>query len=187
MAQKEIVMQQIRTGKMRDLPILARGQLGLASDAGRMFVGLPSASDPASLTAGRTDVTTGQENIEIITEFTPYNIINKLMVRAEKVPLPANGDQYLILNASSRVFIEYVAYGSADTSTVLETGSVQMAVVGSRVLISQQNNTNSADGLVQIDFSEPTYDEIAKRFNFKVHNGSTEAFVIEMIYRSWDE
>lgn len=192
MAQKEIVLQQVRTGKMRDLPLsLARGQLGFASDAGRVFIGLPSTTEPASLTAGRTwdtEPNSGQENVEIITEFTPYTVMQKLMNQPELTQVNAASFKYNTVESSSRIFIQYVAYGSGTDSDILETGSVQMAVVGDRVLLSQQNSTNSTtDATVKITFSEPTYDEVSKRFTFKVNNSSsTEAFNVEYIFNSWN-
>lgn len=191
MAQKEIVLQQVRTGKMRDLPVsLARGQIGFASDAGRLFVGLPSQSEPASLTAGRTwdnAPNTGQENVEIITEFTPYSVVQRMITKPEITSVGAAAFRYNTIESSSRCFIQYVAYGSSSSSTVLETGSVQMAVVGNRVLLSQQNNTNSTvDGVVKITFSEPTYDSVSKRFTFKVENASIESFEVEYVFSSWD-
>ena len=39
MAQKEIALMQVRMGVQRDLPLaLEKGQLGLSTDVGRMFI-----------------------------------------------------------------------------------------------------------------------------------------------------
>lgn len=191
MAQKEIVLQQVRTGKMRDLPVsLARGQLGFATDAGRIFIGLPSTSEPASLTAGRTWDTapnSGQENVEILTEFSPLSTIQKLLTKPQSTSISPAQFKFNTVDSSSRIFIQYVAYGNTQNSTVLESGTVQMAVVGSRVLIAQQNNTNDiTDGTPKISFGEPTYDTLTKRFTFKIENASTEPFVVEYSFNSWD-
>ncbi len=50
MAQKQIALQQVRSGKKRDLPdALAKGQIGFSTDVGRVFIGLPSSSEPLLL------------------------------------------------------------------------------------------------------------------------------------------
>ena len=54
----------------RDLQPLELGQLGMSTDEGRVFVGLPSTEVAASLVAGRTNKNvpgSGGENVEILT------------------------------------------------------------------------------------------------------------------------
>lgn len=190
MAQKEISLMQIRMGKQRDLPLaLEKGQLGLSTDVGRMFVGLPSASDPASIVAGRTwenAPNSGKENIEILTEFTPWSIINRMVYRPFKVTVPANGSTNINIQSTSRLFLEYIAYSNDTGSTLLESGIVQLVVQGSTVLISQQNNTNQPDGLVVIDYENPTFDTGTERMSVTITNNSAEIFTVEFILRGWD-
>ncbi|SOK58572.1 hypothetical protein [Yersinia phage fHe-Yen9-04] len=190
MAQKEISLMQIRMGKQRDLPLaLEKGQLGLSTDVGRMFVGLPSSTDPASIVAGRTwenAPNSGKENIEILTEFTPWSIINRMVYRPFKVTVPANGSTNINIQSTSRLFLEYIAYSNATGSTLLESGIVQLVVQGSTVLISQQNNTNQPDGLVVIDYENPTFDTGTERMSVTITNNSAEIFTVEFILRGWD-
>ncbi|AQW88825.1 putative structural protein [Erwinia phage pEa_SNUABM_50] len=190
MAQKEISLMQVRMGKQRDLPLaLEKGQLGLSTDVGRMFIGLPSSSDPASIVAGRTwenAPNSGKENIEIITEFTPWSIINNIVNRPYKTTVPANGSVTVNVQSTSRVFLEYIAYSNATGSTLLESGAVQMVVQGSTVLLSQQNNTNQPDGLVVVEYEDPSYDSGTQRMSITLSNNSNEAFTVEYILRGWD-
>ncbi|SOK59108.1 hypothetical protein [Yersinia phage fHe-Yen9-03] len=190
MAQKEISLMQIRMGKQRDLPLaLEKGQLGLSTDVGRMFVGLPSSTDPASIVAGRTwenAPNSGKENIEILTEFTPWSIINRMVYRPFKVTVPANGSTNINIQSTSRLFLEYIAYSNDTGSTLLESGIVQLVVQGSTVLISQQNNTNQPDGLVVIDYENPTFDTGTERMSVTITNNSAEIFTVEFILRGWD-
>lgn len=190
MAQKEISLMQVRMGKQRDLPLaLEKGQLGFSTDVGRMFVGLPSSSDPASIVAGRTwdnAPNSGKENVEILTEFTPWSVINKLTNRPLTDIVPANGALHLNIQSTSRVFLEYVAYSTASGSTLLESGMVQLVDNNGVVLISQQNNTNQSDGLVVIDFSDPVFDTGTDRMSVTLTNNSTEDFTVEYVIRGWD-
>lgn len=188
MAQQQIALQQVRTGKQRDLPdALEKGQIGFSTDVGRLFIGLPSSSDPASLVAGRNWTNapnSGKENVEIITEFTPWEIINDIVNRPNSFEVPASTTLTQTIRSKSRAFISYVAY---DSNMVLETGTVQIVVVGSRALIAQQNNTNRDDGIFFITFEEPTYDSISKRMSMPVRNDSTtDTFTIEFIISGWD-
>lgn len=189
MAQKQIALQQVRSGKQRDLPdALEKGQIGFSTDVGRLFIGLPSSADPASIVAGRNWTNapnSGKENVEIITEFTPWEIINGLVNKPNILQLPANKITTTTVRTTSRVFIEYVAY---DGTNLLETGVVQIVAFNTtRVLISQQNNTNKADGIVVIDFQQPSYDTTTKRLTISVKNSSTSNITLEFVMRGWDE
>lgn len=189
MAQKQIALQQVRSGKQRDLPdALAKGQIGFSTDVGRLFIGLPSSSEPASLVAGRNWTNapnSGKENVEIITEFTPWEIINSVVNKPNVLTLPANQKTTTTIRTSSRVFLEYVAY---DNDKLLETGSVQLVAVDTtNVLISQQNNTNKSDGIVVIDFEQPSYDVGTKRLTITINNRSSTAITLEFIIRGWDK
>lgn len=188
MAQQQVALQQVRTGKQRDLPdALEKGQIGFSTDVGRVFIGLPAASEPSSLVAGRTWTNapnSGKENVEIITEFTPWEIINDLVNKPNSFVIQGNTTSSTTIRSKSRAFIQYVAY---DSGLVLETGTVQIVVVGSRALIAQQNNTNQSDGIFMITFLEPTYDSVSKRMTMPVQNTSTNAFTIEFIISGWDE
>jgi hypothetical protein len=189
MAQKQIALQQVRSGKQRDLPdALEKGQIGFSTDVGRLFIGLPSASEPASLVAGRNwsnAPNSGKENVEIITEFTPWEIINDIVNKPNLLQLPANQTTVTTLRTTSRVFLEYVGY---NTTGLLETGAVQLvAVDNTNVLISQQNNTNKTDGIVAIDFGQPSYDTGTKRLSISITNRSSSAITLEFIIRGWDK
>jgi hypothetical protein len=189
MAQKQIALQQVRSGKQRDLPdALEKGQIGFSTDVGRVFIGLPSSSDPASLVAGRNWTNapnSGKENVEIVTEFTPWGIVNGIVNKPNVLQLAPNQTTVTTVRSTSRVFLEYVAY---DDATLLETGAVQIvAFDNTRVLISQQNNTNKTDGIIEIDFEQPSYDTSTQRLTISVNNGSTSSITLEFIIRGWDE
>lgn len=190
MAQKEIALMQIRMGKQRDLPLaLEKGQLGFSTDVGRVFVGLPSSSEPSSIVAGRTwenAPNSGKENVEILTEFTPWNVINNIVNKPYKITVPASGTATLNIQSNTRVFLEYVAYSNKSGSTLLESGAVQLVVQGDTVLIAQQNNTNQSEGLVVIDFNDPAFDTGTNRMAVSLSNDSTESFTVEFILRGWD-
>lgn len=188
MAQQQVALQQVRTGNQRDLPdALEKGQIGFSTDVGRVFIGLPAASEPASLVAGRNWTNapnSGKENVEILTEFTPWEIINDVVNKPQSFDVAGNTTSSTTIRSKSRAFIQYVAYDNGD---VLETGTVQIVVVGSRALIAQQNNTNQEDGIFMITFLEPTYDAVSKRMTMPVQNTSTETFTIEFIISGWDK
>lgn len=189
MAQKQIALQQVRSGKQRDLPdALEKGQFGFSSDVARLFIGLPSSSEPASLVAGRNWTNapnSGKENVEIITEFTPWEIINNTVNKPITVLLPPKSSTTTTIRSTSRVFLEYVG---TDGATLLETGSVQMVALDeTRVLISQQNNTNDVGGVVSIDFEQPSYDTGTRRLTISINNSSSNNITLEFIIRGWDK
>lgn len=188
MAQQQVALQQVRTGKQRDLPdALEKGQIGFSTDVCRLFIGLPSSSEPSSLVAGRTwsnAPNRGKENVEIITEFTPWDIINDLVNKPDSMDLPGEEVSTTDLRSKSRTFLTYVAYDSSD---ILESGTVQMVVVGDRVLLAQQNNTNQEDGIIFVTFLEPVYDPVSKRMTVSIQNDSIDQFRIEFIISGWDE
>jgi len=190
MAQKEIALMQVRMGKQRDLPLaLEKGQIGFSTDVGRCFIGLPSSSEPSSLVAGRTwdnAPNSGKENVEILTEFTPWSILNELINKPYKVTVPANGSVTVNIQSTSRLFIDYVGYSNATGSTLLESGTVQLVVQAGTVLIAQQNNTNQPEGLVVIEFEDPAFDTGTSRMAVTLSNDSAEAFTVEYILRGWD-
>lgn len=190
MAQKEIALMQVRMGKQRDLPLaLEKGQIGFSTDVGRVFIGLPSSSEPASIVAGRTwdnAPNSGKENVEILTEFTPWQIINNLINKPYKITVPANGTATINIQSTSRVFLEYVGYSNTSGSTVLESGSVQLVDNNGTVLITQQNNTNTTDGIAVIEYQDPAFDTGTQRMAITVSNSSTQAFTVEFILRGWD-
>lgn len=189
MAQKQIALQQVRSGKQRDLPdALEKGQFGFSTDVARLFIGLPSSSEPASLVAGRNWTNTpnsGKENVEIITEFTPWEIINSAVNKPVTILLPPNTATTTSIRSTTRVFLEYVG---TDGSDLLETGIVQLvALDDTRVLISQQNNTNNSNGIVSIDFDQPSYDTGTQRLTITINNNSSSNITLEFILRGWDE
>lgn len=190
MAQKEIALMQVRMGKQRDLPLaLEKGQLGFSTDVGRMFIGLPSTSEPSSIVAGRTWENTpnsGKENIEIITEFSPWNVVNKLVNKPYKTTVPANSTSTFNVQSTSRAFMEYISYSNTNGSTLLESGSVQLVVNNGEVLISQQNNTNKSDGIPVIQYLNPSFDTGTQRMTITIENSSPQDFTVEFILRGWD-
>lgn len=192
MAQKEIALQQVRMGKQRDLPLaLEKGQIGFSTDVCRVFIGLPSTVDPASLVAGRNWTNapnSGKENVEILTEFTDWSTINKIINKPFTVDVPANKSTVFTVQSTSRAFLEYVAYVNG-ASTLLESGTVQVVSksgVG-QTLISQQNNTNEPSGLPALEITAATYDIPTQRLSFTVTNRNAQAFVMEFIIRGWDK
>ena len=190
MAQKEIALMQVRMGKQRDLPLaLEKGQIGFSTDVGRLFIGLPSSSEPSSLVAGRTwenSPDSGKENVEVLTEFTPWKIINKIVNKPYKIVVPANGNATVNIQSTSRVFLEYVSYSNTSGSTLLESGAVQLVVNNGNVLITQQNNTNKSDGISVIEYLDPSFDTGTERMAITIKNSSDQAFTVEFILRGWD-
>lgn len=188
MAQKEIVLQQVRMGKQRDLPLaLEKGQVGFSTDVGRLFIGLPSTSEPASLVAGRNwnnAPNSGQENVEVLTEFTPWEVINKVFNKPYVIDVKPESTTSTFLAGSSRVFIDYVAYD--DKHEIMETGTSQMVWIKDKVLLYQNNNTSDEDGLYYIEFLNPSYDERTKRMEITVKNSSKSQFRVEFLVRGWD-
>lgn len=188
MAQKEIVLQQVRMGKQRDLPLaLEKGQIGFSTDVGRMFVGLPSSSEPASLVAGRNwqnSPNSGQENVEILTEFTPWEVINKVFNKPYVLDIEPDSTTKAFLAGSSRLFIDYVAYN--DNQEILETGNAQMVWIKDQVLLYQNNNTSNDDGLYYIEFLDPVYDDKTNRMEITIKNSHSTKFRIEFLVRGWD-
>lgn len=189
MAQKEIVLMQQRTGKQRDLPNGELGQILFSTDEARAFIGMPSSVQPASLVAGRTQVTDpnrGNENVEVLTEFTPWAIINGVVNKPYTVAVSATGNSSFTIQGTSRLFLDYIAYNGSGSDSVLESGSVQIVAFTNNTMISQQNNTTQEDGLVQIDFSNPVYSTDSKRLTLTATNTSSTDFTIEFILRGWD-
>lgn len=189
MAQKEIVLMQQRSGKQRDLPNGELGQILFSTDEARAFIGLPSSQQPASLVAGRNQTNApnrGNENVELITEFTPWDVINGVVNRPTSIQVPANGNATFSIQSTSRLFMEYVAYNGSTSSSALESGAVQIVAFENESIISQQNSTNKSDGLVQIEFTNPMYSNSTKRMTLTVENASSTVFTVEFILRGWD-
>lgn len=189
MAQKEIALMQQRSGKQRDLPNGELGQVLFSTDEARAFIGLPSSQQPASLVAGRNQTNSpnrGNENVEVLTEFTPWEIINEVVNKPNFLTVPAGETKTFSVQGTSRLFMEYVAYNGNTNTSTLESGSVQVVAFSNDAIISQQNNTNQSDGLVQIDFSSPSYSSSTKRVTLSVNNNSSTDFKLEFILRGWD-
>lgn len=189
MAQKEIALMQQRTGKQRDLPNGELGQILFSSDEARAFIGLPSSQQPASLVAGRNQLNSpnrGNENVEILTEFTPWGIINEAINKPTVLTIGANGTKTFSIESTSRVFIEYVAYNGKTSTSILESGTVQVVAFDAEAMISQQNNTNATDVIVLLDFSNPSYSSSEKRVTLTLTNNSSTDFTVEFILRGWD-
>lgn len=191
MASKEIGLMQIRTGKQRNLFTLEHGELALTTDEGRFFCGLPSTITPASLVAGRTKSSvpgSGGENIELLTEFTPAHVLNRVLYKPIKSTIPeqvgnAAGTSIVSIPSADRLFVDYVAYSPDGT---LETGSIQiLAIDGGDVIISQQNNTSDSDGLVKIRALTP--DVVGAITNLTIENSHSESMIFEYIYRGWTQ
>lgn len=189
MAQKEIALMQQRSGKQRDLPNGELGQILFSTDEARLFVGLPSSQQPASLVAGRNQTNApnrGNENVEALTEFTPWEIINEVVNKPNFLDVSAGQTKTFSVQGTSRLFMDYVAYNGNTNTSTLESGTVQIVAFETESIISQQNNTNQSNGVVQIDFSNPTYSSSTKRVTMSVTNRSSTDFKIEFILRGWD-
>lgn len=188
MAEKEVGMMQIRTGKQRNLPpALEHGELAFTTDECRMFTGLPSTVTPASLVAGRTKETvpgSAEENVEILTEFTPAHVLNRALYKAVKVDVPANGTFKLAVPSADRLFIDYVAFAG----TVLESGTLQMISLSGNTLLSQQNNTNQDDGIVHIEVKSSSDISVVGALTYITLTNTNSAIMrVEYIYRGWQE
>lgn len=189
MADKEIGLMQIRTGKQRNLPpALEHGELAFTTDECRVFVGVPSTVTPASLVAGRTkDAVPGsaEENVEILTEFSPAHVLNRALYKSVKVAVPASDNIEIAIPSADRLFIDYVAFSEDPTDRVLESGTVQVVIIDGQILLSQQNNTSDVDGIVRIEATNPTV--VGAITNLTMVNTSTMKMRFEYIYRGWQE
>lgn len=192
MGQKQISLMQVRHDVQRNLPqSLELAQLGFTTDECRMFIGLPSSVEPASLVAGRTKAiapSTGMENVEILTEFTPAYILNKALYKPIVQYIPANSSIDIVVETSTRAFVEYVAFGVDAAQQVLESGAIQIVTRtdNNATMISQQNNTNAEDGIVKIEFDSPSYNTQSKKLTFTVTNNNAYECVLEFLIRGWD-
>lgn len=192
MAQQQIALQQVRTGKQRDLPdALEKGQIAFSTDVGRVFIGLPSSSDPASIVAGRNWTNapnSGKENVEIITEFSPWQTVSNIINRPFAYQIAkGTASDTVVIQSNSRVFIDYIAYN--DNSTILESGTVQIVAQDSNAMIAQINNTNKPDAIVSITFDNPVYDSFTKNMTITIMNSDYQnyGYSIEFVYRGWDK
>lgn len=189
MAQKEVALMQQRTGKQRDLPNGELGQVLFTTDEARVFVGLPSTAQPASLVAGRNQTNApnrGNENVEVLTEFTPWDILNGTINKPFTVTAAASTSTTFNINGTSRLFIDYIAYDGDSALSILESGTIQMVALQNTTILSQQNNTTQSEGVVCLDFNSPVYSTDTKRLTLTVTNTGTSSFTIEFILRGWD-
>lgn len=196
MADKEIGLMQIRTGKQRNLPhALEHGELALTTDECRMFVGMPSTVTPASLVSGRTkELVPGsaEENIELLTEFTPAHVLNRALYKAIKVDVPAkvgstNGTFKLAIPSADRLFLDYVAFSNVTgSSRILESGTIQVIVIdGTSPMLAQQNNTTNSTGIVYVEATSPVVNGALTYITMQ--NTNTVSMRFEYIYRGWQE
>ena len=199
MADKEIGLFQVRTGKQRNLPTaLEHAELTLTTDECRMFVGLPAVVTPASLVASRRKTPgasntflvqgSGEENVEIITEFTPQHVLNRLLNQHTTVQIPPTitpdlGTQIQIPYVS-RLIINYVAYNIS--GTVLESGNATaLSVNEGDIMLTQQNNTNHPTLEPLIEITEVL---VSTGFmTFRVSNSALEDYVFEFSYQGWND
>ena len=196
--EKEIGLLTIRTGKQRNLPYaLELGEMALTTDECRLFVGLPSSSIPASLVAGRRKAThpgSAEENVEVLTEFTPMHVANKILYRPVTVKVPRNNTKKVIIPNIERAFIDYTAYvlvrGNNPVTDpdrwFIETGSIHLASVDSTLIGYQNNNTNKPDGLVMIRADLNTVAREGSTITFSLVNDYDAEVTFEYIYRGWN-
>lgn len=215
--EKEIGLLQIRTGKQRNLPkALELGELALTTDEARVFVGIPSTVIPASLVAGRTKETVpgcGEENVEVITEFTPIHVVNRTIYKPLRVDIPngtwkdaagkatstwvhnstvATPNTFTLrVPSADRLFIDYVAFSMPSTgspSKILESGTFTAIMVNGNPLTSQVNTTTDPDGLVWVQLAKTNGITInGAMTNILVENRHNTPFRMEYIYRGWNE
>ncbi len=195
MSGKEIGLMQIRTGKQRNLPkALEHGELALTTDECRMFAGLPSAVTPASLVAGRTAASvpgSSWENVEILTEFTPAHVLNRVLFKPVKVTITPsvieNGlpTTFTTINIPSadRVFVDYIAY--SNDGTILESGTFNVVSIGGTPLVSQNSNTNETDGVHQLEVQENAVAVDGGIITVPFSNIDDQTYSLEYIYRGW--
>lgn len=182
----------------RDLQPLELGQIGMSTDEGRVFVGLPATEVAASLVAGRTNKNvpgSGGENVEILTEFTPPMVLSRALNRPIIVHVGSGTTKFYILSAS-RVFLDYMAYPTIETytgtnlSNEFESGSVNIMSMGetTTTLYTQTNNTNHESGVPRLKFHQPVFDKVTGRMEFSIVNSSPEqyAYTIELLVRCWN-
>ena len=208
MADKEIGLVQIRTGKQRNLPTaLELGEMAMTTDECRLFVGLPSVILPASLVAGRTKVSvpgSSEENVEVLTEFTPNHVLSRVLYRAVKLDIPAStwnvgvtsyttdldtittmGTFLLSIPTADRLFIDYTAYSLNEGTKILETGSIQIIAIDGGVLLTQTNNTSDANSNIWVSADAPYTSGSSTKIILK--NRLNIPIRFEYIYRGWQE
>ncbi|AUS02610.1 hypothetical protein NVP2275O_029 [Vibrio phage 2.275.O._10N.286.54.E11] len=208
MADKEIGLIQIRNGKQRNLPTaLEHAELALTTDEGRMFIGLPATVTPASLVAGRRKNASsgsnyivqgsGEENIELITEFTPQHVLDRVLYKAQRFSISQNSSILLQIPYTNRLFLEYVAF--PDTLDLLESGQSQVAVFNNPkfdqddpgafpefvFLVDQQNNSNDEDGVPTISINPDTVALTGTTLTIEILNDGNQDVNFEYVTRGW--
>lgn len=191
----QIGLVQHSTFLQRDLETLSLGQVGLSTDECRMFVGLPSSIVPASLVAGRTPSTvyrSGGENVELLTEFTPAHVLNRVLYKPTVVEIQP-GTNTVSLPTCSRAFVDYMAYPNVDDldsssviSSFFECGTMNILSMGGASLVSQNASTNNANGELSLALDSAEYDTTTSMLNITLINSSTLVYTVEMLVRGWD-
>jgi len=199
MSNRELSLIQIRTGKQRNVPnALELGEMALTTDEGRMFVGLPSTVIPVSPVSGRTpysvDSCTG-ENVEVITEFTPSSVVNRVLSKAVKSTIPIDNQGSFTIQSASRMQLTIFAYtnaalvqGTAITdknanidvvySYINEITTVSTTYIDSEGLTNK--TTNNVVNLISVSTSNGNT-------TFVLGNNSGLPLTIEYTYRAWDD
>ena len=130
--EKEIGLLQIRTGKQRNLPkALELGELALTTDEARVFVGIPSTVIPASLVAGRTKESVpgcGEENVELLTEFTPIHVVNRAIYKPIRADIPGGTWKTPGEPGTENAIIATVYVNNVETEVAVQPGSLTLRV-----------------------------------------------------------
>ena len=183
----QVALIQHSVFQQRDLQEpLELGQLGMSTDECRVFMGLPSTVVPASLVAGRTLYGSGGENVEILTEFTPANVLMRTLYKPITITVPSGSTNY-VLSSPSRVVMDYFVYGP-DGDLTYESGYVSILDRGNgNTLLSQMTNTNVEDGLRVVTFDHASYDTATNRLSFTLMNSNTTTeYTMEFVIRGWN-
>lgn len=182
----QVALIQHSVFNQRDLQEpLELGQLGMSTDECRVFMGLPATVVPASLVAGRTLYGSGGENVEILTEFTPPNVLMRTLYKPITISVPVGTTEFT-LSTPSRVVMDYFAYGP-DGNYDHESGYVSILNRGmGDTLLSQMSNTNAKSGLRAVTFNSASYDITTQRLTFTLNNSSTSNYTMEFVIRGWN-
>lgn len=123
MSTEEKGLIQLRRGNQGNLPTaLEDGELALAKDTGRVFVGIPGNINPAGPVTNR--VTFPYENVEVLTETTPDDVKYAL----KEVVIP-NNTTHEIIAYNNSLFMEY----TIQRGTELEVGYIRARTNGTKI------------------------------------------------------
>ena len=196
---RELSLIQIRTGKQRNVPnALELGEMALTTDEGRMFVGLPSTIIPVSPVSGRTvfsaESSTG-ENVEIITEFSPAAVVNRVFSKALKSTIPINKKAAFTIQSATRISLTIFAYTNAalvqgttipDKNSIINIEYSFINGIGTSVT-TYKDSTNSTNINTNSVVRLLSFSSTNGNFIFELGNSSGLPVTIEYTYKAWND